>query len=59
MSIKETLQQQIETLTESELQEVARLIERLKAPKKRSQYLKMYDLKGKFDDLNIREQAYE
>ena len=59
MSIKETLQQQIETLTESELQEVARLIKRLKAPKKRSQYLKMYDLKGKFDDLNIREQAYE
>ena len=59
MSIKETLQQQIETLTESELQEVARLIERLKAPKKRSQYLKTYDLRGKFDNLNVREQAYE
>lgn len=60
MSDKETLQQAIETLNTSELREVSALIDRLKKQrKKKSEYLKTYDLGGKFDHLNVREQAYD
>lgn len=60
MKEKETLQQALETLSTAELQQVSELIERLKKQrKKKSEHLKTYDLGGKFDRLNVRDQVYD
>lgn len=60
MSTKEKIKQALDTLNEKDLEKVEHLIEELKNKKgRRTQYLKTYDLGGKFDNVNIRDIAYD
>jgi hypothetical protein len=67
MSIKEKIRQSLNTLSEQDLAKVEQLIEELKnkqatqpsSARRRTQHLKTYDLGGKYDQVNIRDVAYE
>lgn len=60
MNTKEKIKQELDTLSDNDLEKVEQLIQELKSKKgKRTQYLKPRDLGGKFDNVNIRDIAYE
>lgn len=62
MSIKEKIHQSLNTLSEQDLTKVEELIEELKGKQsstRRTAHLKVRDLGGKFDQVNIRDAAYE
>ena len=59
MSTKEKINQLLDTLGEEDLKKVEQLIESIKSKKKRTEHLKTYDLGGKYDQVNIRDVAYE
>ena len=60
MSTKEKIQQELEKLSEQDLEKVSQLINELKSKKgRRTQHLKTFNLGGKFDNIDIRKEAYE
>ena len=58
MSSREKIKQQIDKLSEQELEKVSELIASL-IKKKRTDGLPTFDLGGKFDKMDIRKGAYE
>jgi len=68
MSTKEKIYQSLSILSETDLAKVEQLIEELKSKQvsngevsstRRTAHLKVRDLGGKFDQVNIRDAAYE
>ena len=60
MSTKEKIQLELEKLSEQDLEKVSQFINELKNKKgKRTQHLKTFNLGGKFDNIDIRKEAYE
>ena len=68
MNIKEKIHQSLNTLSEQDLAKVEQLIEELKSkqggndqhpPTRRTGHLNVRDLGGNFDQVNIRDAAYE
>lgn len=60
MSTKEKIHQELEKLSEQDLEKVSQFINNLKSKKeKRTQHLKTFNLGGKFDNIDIRKEAYE
>lgn len=59
MSTKEKVKIEIENLPDDVLEQVYQFINSLKTKKKSHHKLRTVNLNGQFDDVNIREQAYE
>ncbi len=59
MSTKEKIKEEIDQLPDNLVEEVYEFINSIKSTKKRDIKRHTFKLKGKFDSINIREQAYE
>ncbi len=59
MITKEKVKKEIDKMPDDVMQEVYEFINNIKTTKMRKRKLHTYRLKGKFDNLNIRESAYE
>ena len=60
MNTKEKISRSLDTLNEEELEKVEQLIRELKSKQgRRTRHLKTYDLGGKYDQVNLRDVAYE
>lgn len=60
MSTKEKIKQALDTLNEKDLEKIEQLVEELQSKKgRRTKHLKLRDFGGKFDNLNIRDIAYD
>ena len=60
MNTKEKINQLLEGLSEKELERVEQLVEEIKSKKgHRTKYLRTHNLGGKYDQVNIRDAAYE
>lgn len=58
MNLREKIKQEIDSLSDEEVQKLEKLIVSLKT-KKRTDGLPTFDLGGKFDKMNLRKEAYE
>lgn len=59
MITKEKIKKEIDKMPDDVMQEVYEFINNIKTTKKRKMKLHTFRLKGKFDNLDIRESAYE
>lgn len=59
MTTKEKIKRQIDNMPEDLLEQVDKFIRSLKRRTKSKKFIKTYKLKGRFDNINIRERAYE
>ncbi len=60
MNTKERIKQSLDTLSKEDLEKVDQLVEGLKSKQgRRTGSLKTYDLGGKYDQVNLRDIAYE
>ena len=59
MIIKEKIKKEIDKMPDDVMQEVYEFIHNIKTTKTRKRKLHTYKLKGKFDNVNVRESAYE
>jgi len=59
MNTKEKIKEKIDQLPEEKLQEIDAYLDRLLKGKKRTDGLPTFNLGGKFDNMDIRKEAYE
>mgnify|MGYP005662467149 CR=1 FL=1 len=59
MITKETLKAEIDKLPDNLLEEVYKFINSIRTLRSEKRKLHTFKLKGQFDDINIRESAYE
>lgn len=59
MTTKERIKNEIDQIPDELLEDVLKFISNIRSEKKVSGKLHTYKLKGRFDNLNIREAAYE
>jgi len=59
MTIKEKIKDEIDSLPSDLLEDVYRFIYSLKQKKKSTRELHSFQLKGQFDELDVRKEAYE
>lgn len=59
MTTKEKVKDEIDSMPEELLDQVYEFINALKIKKERDKRIHTYRLKGHFDNMNIRERAYE
>ncbi|MBD3374337.1 hypothetical protein GF406_04810 [candidate division KSB1 bacterium] len=59
MTTKEKVKDEIDNMPEELLDQVYEFINALKIKKARNKKIHTYRLKGRFDNMNIRERAYE
>ena len=59
MNTKEKVKKEIDKMPEDLLEQVYTFINSIKSKKTRRKKLHTFKLKGMFDDVNIREKAYE
>ncbi len=59
MTTKEILKEEIDKLPSNLLDEVSQFIDSIKIKKKSRQKLHSFKLKGRFDQLDVRKEAYE
>jgi hypothetical protein len=59
MTTKEKLKREIDQLNDDLIEDIYRIINDLKRKKTKKREIHTYKLGGIFDDLNIRQEAYE
>lgn len=59
MTTKEKLKKEIDQLNDDLIEDIYRMIHNLKRNKTKKRQIQTYHLGGLFDDLNIRQEAYE
>ena len=59
MTTKEKLKKEIDRLNDDLIEDIYRIINNLKRKRTKKREIRTYKLGGIFDDLNIRQEAYE
>ena len=59
MITKEIIKKELDKMQDDVMQEIYEFIHSIKTTKTRKRKLHTYKLKGKFDNVNVRESAYE
>jgi hypothetical protein len=59
MVTKEKVKHEIDRMPDDLLEKVYKYINNLKAPKTNKKKIRTYKLHGQFDNINVRERAYE